>query len=124
MNDYYDIDDYYDMNKMRYITRQEETAYRKLCEDENPSVKECQKAIKHLLNQVDVMGDAPYDPYFGDNRLCTCGHPYYRHFDTYEDMAPVGCKYCPLDRCSGFQDSGTIATYDEKGFRIIKDLEG
>jgi hypothetical protein len=35
-----------------------------------------------------------YDPKFGDDRLCLCGHPYYRHFDTYEEMAPVGCKYC------------------------------
>lgn len=23
-----------------------------------------------------------------------CGHAYYRHFDTYDDMLPVGCKYC------------------------------
>lgn len=29
---------------------------------------------------------------------CTCGHPYYRHFDTYEEMSPVGCKYCPCPR--------------------------
>jgi hypothetical protein len=36
----------------------------------------------------------PYDPAFGDDRLCTCGHTYYRHFDPYEDMEPVGCKYC------------------------------
>ena len=40
--------------------------------------------------------DAPmgYDPKFGDEKLCMCGHPYYRHFDTYEEMSPVGCKYC------------------------------
>lgn len=30
---------------------------------------------------------------------CACGHPYRRHFDTYDDMAPVGCKYCG---CSEF----------------------
>jgi len=35
-----------------------------------------------------------YNPNFGDDKLCECGHPYYRHFDTYEDMDPVGCKYC------------------------------
>ena len=23
-----------------------------------------------------------------------CGHSYERHFDTYADMEPVGCKYC------------------------------
>lgn len=26
--------------------------------------------------------------------LCMCDHPYYRHFDTYEEMRAVGCKYC------------------------------
>lgn len=26
--------------------------------------------------------------------MCECGHLYYRHFDTYEHMHPVGCKYC------------------------------
>ena len=36
----------------------------------------------------------PYDKSYGDNKLCECGHTYERHFDGYEDMAPVGCKYC------------------------------
>jgi len=35
-----------------------------------------------------------YDPTYGDDIECLCGHPYYRHFDTYEEMSPVGCKYC------------------------------
>lgn len=35
-----------------------------------------------------------YNPNYGNNRICRCGHPYYRHFDTYEEMDPVGCKYC------------------------------
>lgn len=43
-----------------------------------------------------------YDKDFGDNRDCECGHPYYRHFDTYENMSPVGCKYCGW-RCEGFR---------------------
>ena len=38
-----------------------------------------------------------YNPDYGDNKLCKCGHPYYRHFDSYEGMAPVGCKYCHCD---------------------------
>lgn len=37
---------------------------------------------------------AKYDSNFGDDVICKCGHPYYRHFDTYENMYPVGCKYC------------------------------
>lgn len=35
-----------------------------------------------------------YDKAFGDERVCMCTHQYYRHFDTYEQMRPVGCKYC------------------------------
>lgn len=35
-----------------------------------------------------------YDEQFGDNKLCLCGHPYYRHFDTYDNMSAIGCKYC------------------------------
>jgi ADP-ribosylglycohydrolase len=35
-----------------------------------------------------------YNEDYGDDRICKCGHPYYRHFDTYDDMRPVGCKYC------------------------------
>lgn len=40
-----------------------------------------------------------YNPKYGDDKLCKCGHSYYRHFDSYEGMAPVGCKYC---RCREF----------------------
>lgn len=36
-----------------------------------------------------------YNPNYGDDRMCICGHPYYRHFDTYDDMRACGCKYCP-----------------------------
>jgi len=35
-----------------------------------------------------------YNPKYGDNRICVCGHPYYRHFDSYKEMEPCGCKYC------------------------------
>jgi hypothetical protein len=38
-----------------------------------------------------------YNPDFGDGKICECGHTYYRHFDTYDGMAPVGCKYCGCD---------------------------
>lgn len=41
-----------------------------------------------------VFGPEEYDPNFGDDNICKCGHAYYRHFDTYDDMEPVGCKYC------------------------------
>jgi hypothetical protein len=35
-----------------------------------------------------------YNSNYGDGRVCKCGHIYYRHFDPYEDMEAVGCKYC------------------------------
>lgn len=35
-----------------------------------------------------------YNPNFGDDRICECGHTYYRHFDSYDHMEPCGCKYC------------------------------
>ena len=38
-----------------------------------------------------------YNPDFGDDKICECGHTYYRHFDSWEGMAPVGCKYCGCD---------------------------
>lgn len=38
-----------------------------------------------------------YNPKYGDDKLCKCGHHYYRHFDSYENMNPVGCKYCMCD---------------------------
>ena len=62
-----------------------------------------------------IWGDSPvmavdwdpnqYNPDFGDGKLCTCGHIYYRHFDTYEKMAPVGCKYAFQCQCSGFKEA-------------------
>lgn len=42
-----------------------------------------------------------YNPKFGDNRICKCGHLYYRHFDTYENNRAVGCKFC---KCYEFDE--------------------
>lgn len=35
-----------------------------------------------------------YNPNYGDDKKCVCGHTYYRHFDSWQDMTPCGCKYC------------------------------
>lgn len=47
-----------------------------------------------------------YNPEYGDDRVCVCGHKYYRHFDTYAEMNACGCKYC---ECETFiEDNGTL----------------
>jgi len=38
--------------------------------------------------------DRCYNPEYDEDAECLCGHAYYRHFDTYENMYPIGCKYC------------------------------
>ena len=36
-----------------------------------------------------------YNPEYGDHKLCNnCGHEYGRHFDSWENDASCGCKYC------------------------------
>ncbi len=54
------------------------------------------KAMEAAANGEQTAG-VKYDKDFGDDRVCECGHKYYRHFDTYENMRPVGCKYCGCD---------------------------
>lgn len=41
-----------------------------------------------------IVVDKAYNPDYGDNRICKCGHPYHRHFDGYDNNRAVGCKYC------------------------------
>ena len=64
----------------------------------------CRPAVEHIANElrmaveaIDVELPPVYDKNFGDDKVCECGHPYYRHFDSYDDMEPVGCKYCDCD---------------------------
>lgn len=58
-----------------------------------------------------------YDKNFGDNKTCKCGHPYYRHFDTYEYMKPVGCKYCG---CSSFELAEESVIDDDKDWEVLE----
>ena len=46
------------------------------------------------LYEQEIIIHKKYNPAYGDDRICKCGHPYYRHFDTYDNMDPCGCKYC------------------------------
>lgn len=63
--------------------------------------EEGHKILLMLKEHMDDYFKPQYDPKFGDQKTCVCGHPYERHFDGYEDNRPVGCKYCP---CCKFID--------------------
>lgn len=54
-----------------------------------------------------IQREYKYNPEYGDDKICQCGHTYYRHFDTYEDMYACGCKYC---RCYTFTEGATPVT--------------
>jgi hypothetical protein len=56
---------------------------------------------KPYIKTKKIIVEYKYNPKYGDDRICVCGHPYYRHFDTYEYMFPCGCKYCP---CHTFKE--------------------
>ena len=46
------------------------------------------------LVEYEILTIHKYNPNYGDDRECECGHPYYRHFDSYDEMVACGCKYC------------------------------
>ena len=46
------------------------------------------------IDIITIEIDRKYNPKYGDNRQCKCGHQYHRHFDSYEEMEAIGCKYC------------------------------
>lgn len=74
--------------------------------DRNNEYHEIRDEFVRLIEQEEIVNHSPpvvseedqiaeqYDSNYGDNKPCLCGHPYYRHFDTYDNMSAVGCKYC------------------------------
>ncbi len=59
------------------------------------------KTEKPYLEEIETVVVKKYNQAYGDDRICKCGHPYYRHFDTYDEMYPIGCKYCS---CLSFKE--------------------
>lgn len=43
-----------------------------------------------VIKQTTRKWNSKYD----QDAICECGHFYYRHFDSYDNMFPCGCKYC------------------------------
>lgn len=52
-----------------------------------------------------LTGEIFYNPKYGDKRICECGHQYYRHFDSYDNNFPCGCKYCS---CFEFEEKNNV----------------
>jgi len=53
------------------------------------------------LEELEIKYIKSYNPNYGDDRICKCGHAYYRHFDSYDYNNPCGCKYC---ECYQFEE--------------------
>ena len=49
-----------------------------------------------------------YNPNYGDNRICVCGHTYGRHFDSFDDMEACGCKYCGCDEFKEREENKSV----------------
>jgi hypothetical protein len=77
------------------ITKEDYLLMKKLIEDYENKVLPDPKS-PYIVSYF-ITKHIQYNPYFGDNRECICGHSYYRHFDSYEGMDACGCKYCACD---------------------------
>lgn len=51
------------------------------------------KILSDLKNEI----ERSWNPNRDQQEKCSCSHAYGRHFDSYEDMYPIGCKYCECD---------------------------
>jgi len=66
--------------------------------------------VSNTVNPLDLSGpylqhrrvvvtvEEAWNPNYDQRALCKCGHEYFRHFDTLEDMFPIGCKFCECER--------------------------
>jgi hypothetical protein len=53
--------------------------------------------IDIILTELTEQINRSWNPEHDQQAKCTCSHAYERHFDSYEDMYPIGCKYCECD---------------------------
>ena len=78
------------------VIAQVETAMLKLRSLKHESTGRHPILSTELIERLEA-SQALYDPDHDPSEKCKCGHPYHRHFDSYENFAPVGCKYCDCD---------------------------
>lgn len=69
-----------------------------------------------------ITRETEYNPNYGDHRICKCNHQYYRHFDTYDHMLPVGCKYCVCDQFIEDPDSNGCIKKKNKTQEVVESL--
>ena len=74
------------------ITEKDYHLMKKIVNDYENGIQIDTKSPYIVTYSVDILRE--YNPHFGDDKLCECGHTYYRHFDPYEGMEACGCKYC------------------------------
>lgn len=60
---------------------------------------------KPYIETITLETTSKYNTNYGDDIECKCGHPYYRHFDTYDDNNPCGCKYCQCYHFESLSDT-------------------
>ncbi|AVD99357.1 hypothetical protein SEA_BILLNYE_185 [Streptomyces phage BillNye] len=53
--------------------------------------------MRAIAADIDKQLKRMWDEGHDQEALCLCGHSYYRHFDSWEGMEPIGCKYCECD---------------------------
>lgn len=73
---------------------------------------------KPYIRDYKINTELYYNPKYGDDRVCECGHVYYRHFDSYDDMAAIGCKYC---QCWKFVEKMDITKVRKDKIKVIID---
>ena len=61
--------------------------------------------------QVKVSAFLEFNTNYDPEAICTCGHPYHRHFDSYANNEVVGCKYC---ECFKFEPQIKVVETNER----------
>jgi len=71
---------------------------------ENNKVHKRVNATPYITKEVTTVTiERSWNPLYDPDAICICGDTYVRHFDPYNKMEAVGCKYC---RCDEFRRLG------------------
>lgn len=46
------------------------------------------------LEELFMYTTKKYNPNYGDDRMCVCGHRYIKHFEIYDRPVPRPCRNC------------------------------